>query len=158
VYLHNSARILGVSNKFTAVWQGQFAVRERVGESDYKLVDMKDKDSVVHINRLKGGEQPQHLEAESCVPGSRTAKSGTQFIESGVASRVPYGCETWSLTLRKENRLRVFENRVLRGIFGPKGNEGTGEWRDCTMRSLTICTPHPLLFGKSNPEYGGRGT
>jgi hypothetical protein len=33
---------------------------------------------------------------------------------------VPYGCETWSLTLREEKRLRVFENRVLRGIFGPK--------------------------------------
>jgi hypothetical protein len=31
-----------------------------------------------------------------------------------------YGCETWSLTLRKENRLRVFDNRVLRRIFGPK--------------------------------------
>ena len=33
---------------------------------------------------------------------------------------VLYGCETWSLTLREEHRLRVFENRVLRGIFGPK--------------------------------------
>jgi hypothetical protein len=42
---------------------------------------------------------------------------------------VLYGCETWSLTLRKEHRLRVFENRVLRRIFGPKGDEVTGEWR-----------------------------
>ena len=42
---------------------------------------------------------------------------------------VLYGCETWSLTLRKERRLRVFENRVLRGIFGPKRDEVTGEWR-----------------------------
>jgi hypothetical protein len=40
-----------------------------------------------------------------------------------------YGCETWSLTLREEHRLRVFENRVLRGIFGPKRDEVTGEWR-----------------------------
>ena len=42
---------------------------------------------------------------------------------------VLYGCETWSLTLREERRLRVFENRVLRKVFGPKRDEVTGEWR-----------------------------
>jgi len=42
---------------------------------------------------------------------------------------VLYGCETWSLTLREERRLRVFENRVLRKIFGPRKDEITGEWR-----------------------------
>jgi hypothetical protein len=41
---------------------------------------------------------------------------------------VLYGCETWSLTLREEHRLRVFENRVLRRIFGAKRDEVTGEW------------------------------
>ena len=41
---------------------------------------------------------------------------------------VLYGCESWSLTLREERRLRVFENRVLR-VFGPKRDEVTGEWR-----------------------------
>jgi hypothetical protein len=40
-----------------------------------------------------------------------------------------YGCETWSLTLREEHRLRVFENKVLRRIFGPKRDEMTGELR-----------------------------
>jgi len=40
---------------------------------------------------------------------------------------VAYGCETWSLTLKEERRLRVFENRVLRRIFGPKREEVTGE-------------------------------
>ena len=39
---------------------------------------------------------------------------------------VLYGCETWSLTLREGQRLRVFENRVLREIFGPKRDEATG--------------------------------
>jgi len=38
-------------------------------------------------------------------------------------------CETWSLTLREKCRLRLFENRVLRGIFGPKRDEVTGEWK-----------------------------
>jgi hypothetical protein len=42
---------------------------------------------------------------------------------------VVYGCETWSLTLREEHRLRVFENRVLRRIFGPKRDGVKGEWR-----------------------------
>ena len=42
---------------------------------------------------------------------------------------VLYGCETWSLILREERRLRVFENRVLRRVFGPKRDEVRGEWR-----------------------------
>jgi hypothetical protein len=42
---------------------------------------------------------------------------------------VLYGCETWSLTLREEHKLRVFENRVLRRMFGPKRDEVTGERR-----------------------------
>jgi hypothetical protein len=42
---------------------------------------------------------------------------------------VLYGCGTWSLTLREEHRLRVFESRVLRRIFGPKRDEVTGQWR-----------------------------
>jgi hypothetical protein len=40
-----------------------------------------------------------------------------------------YGCETWSLIFREEHRLRIFENRVLRWIFGPKRDKVTGEWR-----------------------------
>ena len=42
---------------------------------------------------------------------------------------VLYGCETWSLTFREERRLRVFENRVLRRVFGAERDEVTGEWR-----------------------------
>jgi hypothetical protein len=42
---------------------------------------------------------------------------------------VLYGCETWSLTLREEHRLRVFEKREVRRIFGPKRDKMTGGWR-----------------------------
>jgi len=42
---------------------------------------------------------------------------------------VLYGCETWSLILREEHRMRVFVNRVLRRIFGANRDKGTGEWR-----------------------------
>jgi len=58
---------------------------------------------------------------------------------------VLYGCETWSLTLKEERRLRVFENRVLRRIFGPKMNEVTGEWKKLHNEELDICTARPIL-------------
>jgi hypothetical protein len=60
---------------------------------------------------------------------------------------VLYGYETWSLTLREERRLRVFENRVLRRIFGPKRDEVTEERKNFVMRSFIICIPHPVLCG-----------
>jgi hypothetical protein len=50
---------------------------------------------------------------------------------------VLYGCETWSLTLREERRRRVFENRVLRRVFGPKRDEVTGEWRKLHNEELS---------------------
>ena len=46
-----------------------------------------------------------------------------------ILSVVLYGCETWSLTLREERKLRIFENIVLRRIFGPRRDEVTGEWK-----------------------------
>jgi len=49
-----------------------------------------------------------------------------------------YGCGTWSLTLREERRLRVFENRVLRRIFGPMRDEVTGEWKKLRKEELNI--------------------
>jgi predicted neuraminidase len=54
---------------------------------------------------------------------------------------VLYGCETWSLIFREESRLRVFENRVLRRVLGPKRDEVTGEWRKLHNEELMICSP-----------------
>ena len=50
---------------------------------------------------------------------------------------VLYGCETWSLTLSEERRLRVFENRVLRRVFGPRKDEVTGEWKKLHNEELS---------------------
>jgi len=58
---------------------------------------------------------------------------------------VLYGCETWSLTLREERRLRVFENSVLRRIFGPKSDEGTGEWSKLHNEELNNLYPSPSI-------------
>jgi hypothetical protein len=52
-----------------------------------------------------------------------------KIYRTTVLPLVLYGCETWSMTLRKEYRLRVFENRVLRRIFGPWRDEVPGQWR-----------------------------
>jgi len=53
-----------------------------------------------------------------------------------ILSFVLYGCETWSLTLREERRLRVFENRVLRRVFGSRRDEVTGEWRKLRLEEF----------------------
>ena len=66
-----------------------------------------------------------------------------------------YGCETWSLTLREERRLRLFKNRVLRGKFRPKRDEVTGEWRKLHNEELNdlYCSPNIVRVIKCN----GRG-
>jgi hypothetical protein len=56
---------------------------------------------------------------------------------------VLYGRETWPLTVREEHRLRVFENKVLRRIFGPKGDEVTGGWRKLRTEELRDLYPFP---------------
>jgi hypothetical protein len=58
---------------------------------------------------------------------------------------VLYGCETWSLILKVERRLRVFEKRVLRRIFGSKRDEITGEWRK--LHNEELSTPYPISCG-----------
>jgi hypothetical protein len=59
---------------------------------------------------------------------------------------VLYGCESWSLTLREECRLRVFENKVLRRIFGPKRDEATGEWRRLHNKELYALYSSPNII------------
>ena len=68
-----------------------------------------------------------------------------------ILTGVLYGCETWSLSLREQRRLRVFENRVLRGIFGPKRDEVTGEWRKLHNGELNdlYCSPNIVQIIKS---------
>jgi hypothetical protein len=58
------------------------------------------------------------------------------YLMTYILPVVLYGCETWSLTLREEHRLRVFENRVLRRIFGPKRDEVAGRWRKLHNKEL----------------------
>ena len=68
---------------------------------------------------------------------NRLAAAEFTRLTQDVLPIVLYGCETWSLTLREERRLRVFENRVLRRLFGPKRDEVTGEWKKCNNEELS---------------------
>jgi hypothetical protein len=67
--------------------------------------------------------------AESFIFQLAIQKIKIKIYRTIILPVVLYGCETWSLTLREVRRLRVFENRVLRRVFGPKRDEVTGEWR-----------------------------
>jgi len=71
---------------------------------------------------------------------------------------VVYGCETWSLKLREECRLRVFENRVLRGILELKRDEVTEEWRKLHNEELhDLYSSSNIVRVKKNRELDGRG-
>jgi hypothetical protein len=69
-----------------------------------------------------------------------------------------YGCETWSLALREDHRLRVFENRVLREIFGHRTDEVTGEWRGIHTEELYALYSSPNNIQVSDQqEREGQG-
>jgi hypothetical protein len=72
-----------------------------------------------------GCSLPFSSEPSVLPPAVRNLK--VKIYKTIILAFVLYRCETWYLTLRKENRLRVFENRVLRRIFGPRSNEVAGE-------------------------------
>ena len=70
---------------------------------------------------------------------------------------VLYGCETWSLILGEEHRLRVYENRVLRGIFGAERDGVTGEWRKLHNEELNsvLLTQYCVVDKIEKNEMGG---
>jgi hypothetical protein len=69
---------------------------------------------------------------------------------TGKMNKRKIRCETWSVTRSEEHRVKVFENRVLSELFGPKREEVTGEWKDFIMRSFMIYTHHQILLRCSN--------
>ena len=80
-------------------------------------------------NRLKSGNACYHSVQNLLSSNLLSNNLKIKIYITIILPVVLYGCETWSLTMREEHRLSVFENRVLRRIFGPKRDEATGEWR-----------------------------
>jgi len=71
-----------------------------------------------------------------CKYGELSKNMKTKIYRTVILPVVLYGCGTWSLTLREDHRLRMFENRVLRKIFGPERDEVTREWRKLHSEEL----------------------
>jgi hypothetical protein len=82
------------------------------------------------------------------LPSFRLLSKNVKFriYKTIILPVVLYGCETWSLTLREEHTLRVFENRVLRRIFGQKRDEVTGEWRKLHNEKLRGLYSSPSII------------
>jgi hypothetical protein len=70
----------------------------------------------------------------------------TRIYKTLLLPAVLYECETWSLILREEQRLRVFENKVLRRIFGPNRDDVTGEWRKLHNEELRDLYSSPSII------------
>ena len=100
----------------------------------------------VNKSKFYSGRNEEQIEVKECLllfcaeflSSSLLSKNlKTKIYRTIILPVVLYGCETWSLTLREERRLRLFENRVLRSVFGPKMDEVTGEWRKLQDEELS---------------------
>jgi hypothetical protein len=78
------------------------------------------------------------MEWQNCLSSSLLSKNiKIKICRTTILPIVLYGCGTWSLTLREEHRPRMFENRVLRRIFGPMRDAITGDWRKLHKEELS---------------------
>jgi hypothetical protein len=106
-------------------------------------------------SRLNSGNACHHLVQRLLSSWLVSRNIKVTIYKMIILPVVVYGCETWSLALREEHRPRVFENRMLRRIFGTTRNEVMGEWTRCTMGSFIICTHSSAdKIRQSNKEVG----
>jgi hypothetical protein len=87
-------------------------------------------------SRLKSGNACYHSVQNLLTSNLISKNVKIKIYRTIILPVVLYGCESWSLILREECRLRVFENKVLRRIFGSKRDEVTGEWRRLHNKQL----------------------
>ena len=97
-------------------------------------------------NRLKSGNACYYSAQILLSYSLRPKNLKIRVYRTIILPVVLYGCETWSLTLREEPRLRVFENRVLRRIFRPTWDEVTGEWRKLRKEELNELYSSSSIF------------
>jgi hypothetical protein len=99
-------------------------------------------------SRLNSGNACYHSVNNLFSNPSLSRKVKIKTFKTIILPVVLHGCETWSVTLREEHKLRVFEDRVLRRIFGPKGDKVTGEWRKLHNGKLHNLYPSPDIIGQ----------
>ena len=104
---------------------------ERVEQFKYLGTTLTHRNSIQEEikSRLQSGNAFYHLVQNVLSSSLLSRNINIKMYRTVMLCAVLYGCETWSLTLREERRLKVLENRVLRRIFGPNRDEVRGEWR-----------------------------
>jgi len=104
---------------------------ERVEEFKYLETTLTNQNSIAEEikGKLRSGNACYHSVQKLLSSRLLSKTLKIRIYRSIILPVVLYGCEAWSLTLREERKLRVFENMVLRRIFGPRRKEVTGEWR-----------------------------
>jgi hypothetical protein len=109
-------------------------------------------------SRLKSGNACCHSEQNLLSSSLLSRNIKIKKCRTVILLVALYGCETWSLTLREERRLGVFENRVLSRIFGPERDEVTGEWRKLRNEELynLYCSPNNVRVIKSRRRWPGQ--
>ena len=120
---------------------------ERVDEFKYLGTTLTNQNSIQEDikSRLKSGNACYHS-VQNILSSSLLSKNlKIKLYRIIILPVVLYGCETWSLTLREERRLGMFENRVMR-IFGPKRDEVKGEWRKLHNEELNNLYSSPNIL------------
>jgi len=104
---------------------------ERVEEFKYLGTTLTSTNSIQEeIKSLLKLGNACYYSVQKLLPSSLLSKKlKIKIYRTIIFPVVLYGCENWSLTLSEEHRLRMFETRVLRRVFGPKRDEVTGDWR-----------------------------
>jgi len=120
---------------------------ERVDEFKYLGTTLTHQNSIQEEikSRLKSGNACYHSVQNLLSSNLLSQNLKIKIYRTIILPVVLYGCETWSLTLREERRLRVFENRVLRRICGPRRDEATGEWRKLHNEELNNLYSSPNI-------------